>query len=83
MRPDDLNRITSQVAVINELLADQELRARLAHPSTLDTLTMLRYYAAILADFCESLPRANDDQEFWQIVLPLAVEHNAGDDLDW
>jgi hypothetical protein len=82
MRSDDLNRITSQVAVINELLADQEIRLRLAHPSTIDTLTLLRYYAAILSDFCEGVTRADTADEFWQIVLPLAVEQSAGDDLD-
>ena len=83
MRSDDLNRITSNIAVINELLADPKLAARLSHPSTIDTLLMLHYYAAILTDFCENLPRANDDQEFWQIVLPLTVEHSGGDDDTW
>ena len=82
MRSDDLNRITSNIAVINELLADPKLAARLAHPSTIDTLLMLHYYAAILTDFCENLPRESD-QEFWQIVLPLTVEHSGGDDDTW
>jgi hypothetical protein len=70
MHQDDLNRISHQINVISELLNDAKVVSRLSHPSTLDAQILLRYYSAILVDFCQELSRdTSTDEEFWQIVL--------------